>query len=178
MTVWKCESWCCASIATRSRSSSLHCCEKEDQLMAWRMHPRRCWNLLDKALCSYVMIPTRAWRCCYVLYSTQTCSQIGTKRALHRGMVQNNISLETCVRSQAEAAFERLLDPFEGSPVTGKSVAGILNPFVDDLFGTGGTEMEQRVLARLKKRMAKLVQKTAMMCSSQDREFVGWKILS
>ena len=28
---------------------------------------------------------------------------------------------------------------------------GIMNLFVDDLFGTGGTEMEQRVLARLQK---------------------------
>ena len=66
-----------------------------------------------------------------------------------------------------------MLDPIEGSPATGKSVAGIINPFVDDLFGTGGTEMEQRVPARLKKRMAKSVQNAGMMCSSQDREFVG-----
>ena len=34
--------------------------------------PRHWWNVLDKALCSYGMIPTRAYRCCYVLYSTQT----------------------------------------------------------------------------------------------------------
>ena len=64
----------------------------------------------------------------------------------------NDISLESRVRSQGDAAFERMLDPIEGSPATGKSVAGILNPFVDDLFGTGGTEMEQRVLAGLKKK--------------------------
>ena len=31
--------------------------------------PRRWWNILDKALCSYGMVPTRADRCCYVLYS-------------------------------------------------------------------------------------------------------------
>ena len=31
--------------------------------------PRRYWNILDKALCSYDMVPTRADRCCYVLYS-------------------------------------------------------------------------------------------------------------
>ena len=43
------------------------------------------------------------------------------------------------------------MDPIAGGPATGKSVAGITNPFVDDLFGTGGTEMEQRVLARLRK---------------------------
>ena len=38
-----------------------------------------------------------------------------------------------------------------GSPLTGKSVAGIINLFVDDLFRTGGSEMEQRVLTRLRK---------------------------
>ena len=81
----------------------------------------------------------------------------------------NDISLESRVRSQGDAAFERMLDPIEGSPATGKSVAGIINLFVDDLFGTGGTEMEQRVPARLKKRMAKSVQNAGMMCSSQDR---------
>ena len=30
-------------------------------------------------------------------------------------------------------------------------MAGIINLFVDDLFGTGGNEMEQRVLTRLRK---------------------------
>ena len=31
-----------------------------------------------------------------------------------------------------------------------QDVAGIINLFVDDLFGTGGNEMEQRVLTRLR----------------------------
>ena len=31
--------------------------------------PRRCCNFLDKALRTYGVIPTRADRCCYVLYS-------------------------------------------------------------------------------------------------------------
>ena len=44
-----------------------------------------------------------------------------------------------------------MLDPIAGSPATGKSVAGIINLFVDDLCGTGGKEMEQRVLTRLRK---------------------------
>ena len=35
--------------------------------------PRRWWNVLDKALCSDGTVPTRVGRCCYVLYSTQTC---------------------------------------------------------------------------------------------------------
>ena len=44
-----------------------------------------------------------------------------------------------------------MLDLIAGSPATGKSVAGIINLFVDDLFGTGGKEMEQRVPTRLRK---------------------------
>ena len=44
-----------------------------------------------------------------------------------------------------------MLDLIEGSPAAGKSVAGNINLFVDDLFGTSGTKMEQRVPARLKK---------------------------
>ena len=42
------------------------------------------------------------------------------------------------------------LDPIAGSPATAKSVAGITSLMVDDLFGTSGMEMEQRVLARLR----------------------------
>ena len=35
-------------------------------------------------------------------------------------------------------------------PISGKSVVRIMNLFVVDLFGTGGTELEQRVLTRLR----------------------------
>ena len=34
--------------------------------------PRRWWNILDKALRTYGMVPTRADRCCYVLCSIQS----------------------------------------------------------------------------------------------------------
>ena len=44
-----------------------------------------------------------------------------------------------------------MLDPIEGSSPTGKPEAGIIDLFVDDLFGTGGTGMEQRVLTRLRR---------------------------
>ena len=44
-----------------------------------------------------------------------------------------------------------MLEPNAGSPATRKSVAGTIDLFVDDLVGTGGTEMEQHVLARLRK---------------------------
>ena len=51
------------------------------------------------------------------------------------------------MRTEADAAFQKMLDPIAGSPATGKSVAGIINVFVDDF---SETEMEQRVSARLK----------------------------
>ena len=37
--------------------------------------PRRWWNILDKALGSCGMVPTRADRCCYVLCSLQSRRQ-------------------------------------------------------------------------------------------------------
>ena len=134
--------------------------------------PRRWWNILDKALCSYGMVPTRADRCCYVLYSTQTCKPNWNKKCFTQVNGTDDISLESCVRSQGDAAFETMLDPIEGSPATDKSVAGIIHLFVEDLFGTGGTEMEHRVLARAKKDF-RVGSKTGMMCFSQDKEFVG-----
>ena len=64
---------------------------------------------------------------------------------------KNNISIKPSHRIETDDPYDRMQDPIAGSPATGKSVAGIINLFVDDLFGTGGTEMEQRVLTRLKK---------------------------
>ena len=107
-----------------------------------------CWT---KALCSYGMVPTRADRCCHVLYSTQTCERHWNKTCSTQEHGTNDISLESHARSKEDAAFEKMFDLVEANPTTGKSVAGIINLFVDDHFGTGGTEMEQRVLARLRK---------------------------
>ena len=104
-----------------------------NQHMAWMM-PRRWWNILDKALCSHDMVPTRADRWCYVLYSIQSRERTWKQNYPTR-----------C----HDAAFEKMLDPIARSPATRKSRVGFC--FVDDLFGTGGTEMEQRVLARLRK---------------------------
>ena len=119
--------------------------------------PRPWWNILDKALCSYDMVPTRADRCCYVLYPTQS---------RERTWNQNNST------HGHDAAFDKMLDSIAGSQATGESVVGIIDLFVDDLCGTGGTEMEQRVSARLTN-IFKLVQKTGMACFSQDEEFVA-----
>ena len=113
--------------------------------------PRHWWCILDKALCSYGMVPTGADRCCYVLYSIQPRERTWNQNNSTQWHDSSNISAKPRVRTEADAAFEKIMDPIAGSPATGKSVAGITNLFVDDLFGTGGNEMEQRVLARLRK---------------------------
>ena len=119
--------------------------------------PRRWWNIPDKALCSDGRVPTRADRCRYVLYSTQSRERAWEpwrQKTTAQWHGTGNILTESRERSEMVAAFEKktkALDPTAGSPATGKSVAGINNLFVDDLFGTGGTEMEQRVLTRLRK---------------------------
>ena len=116
---------------------------------------RRWWNILDQALCSSGMIHTRTDRCCYVLYSIQsrerTWKQWGQSTIAQKHGT-NDVLTGLRERSEMDAAFEKKkkMDPTEGSPLTGKSAAGILNPLLDDLFGTGGNEMEQRVLIRLR----------------------------
>ena len=106
---------------------------------------RRWWNILDKALRSYGMVSTRADQCCYVLYSLHSCERAWEhwgQRAIAQQNGKKDAFTESRERSEMEAAFEKTLDPIAGSPATGKSVAGIINLFVDDLFGTGGNEME------------------------------------
>ena len=68
----------------------------------------------------------------------------------HSRTVQKTLSLNHVNDQKMETAFEKTLDPIAGSTATGKSVVGIINLFVDGLFGTGGNEMEQRVLTRLR----------------------------
>ena len=51
-------------------------------------------------------------------------------------------------RSQMKAALKTTLDPTAGSPAAAKTVARIIILFVNDRFGTGGKEMEPRVLTR------------------------------
>ena len=106
------------------------------------------------ALCSCGLVPSRADRLCCVLYSTQSLERAWEpwkQNTIAQSHGTGNVRNESRDQSEVEAAFEKTLDPIAGSPATGKSVAGIINLFVDDLFGTGGKEMEQRVLTRLRK---------------------------
>ena len=75
--------------------------------------PRRWWNILGKALCSYGMVPTRADRCCYVLYSIQsrerTWKQITSTQRHDTGDVFD----KPRVRTETNAAYEKCWIPLQ-----------------------------------------------------------------
>ena len=130
--------------------------------------PRRWWNIHDKALRTCGMILTRAYRCCCVLYSIQ--SRERAREHLGKGAVaQQNDTNDAFTKLREQSEMEAAT---AGSPATGKSVAGIINLFVDDLFGTGGNEMEQRFLTRLRKDF-QIGSEDWNDVTLQDTEFAG-----
>ena len=69
----------------------------------------RClWNILDKALLGYGMVPTRSDRCCYVLYSLQSREQ-AWEHWIQGAIAQQNGTedafTESRERSEMEAPF-------------------------------------------------------------------------
>ena len=72
-------------------------------------------------------------------------------RESHSRTVQKTLSLNHVSNQKWRQHLKKTKDHIAGSPAAGKSVAGIINLLVDDLFGTGGDEMDQRVLTRLRK---------------------------
>ena len=52
---------------------------------------RRWWNIVDKALCSYGMVPTRDDRCIYVLYSTVDRSRCNMVRKEAHGRLCHSL---------------------------------------------------------------------------------------
>ena len=101
--------------------------------------PRRWWNIVDKHLLSYGMVPTRADRCCYVLHSNILPKTQPADRP-------KSTQMDTL-----EKAMEYLLDPVSGSPTAGKTVCGALCLHVDDLFMAGNSEFYTRVIEAIRK---------------------------
>ena len=74
----------------------------------------RCWrNILDKALCSYGMVPTRADRCCYVLYSIQSRERTWNQNKSTQFYDTSNISTKPRVRTDADAALDKCWIPMQ-----------------------------------------------------------------
>ena len=72
--------------------------------------PKRWWNILDKALRSCGMVPTRADRCCYVLYSIQSRER-AWEHWIQGAIAQQNGTkdafTESCERSERKLHLER-----------------------------------------------------------------------
>ena len=94
--------------------------------------PRRWWNILDSALRSYGLVPTRADRCTYVYYGKQL-----PKPAL----VSEKKSPTTF---DLEGAVDYLMDPVSGNNAKNRQVHGALSLHVDDLLMTGDDVFEIR----------------------------------
>ena len=100
--------------------------------------PRRWWNIVDKALRSYGLVPTRADRCTYVLYG---------RNKEHAKSTQIRNSGGTTAKDPHEAAIDYLLDPVSGNNAQGREVLGVVCLHVDDLCLSGGHEFKNKVIA-------------------------------
>ena len=68
------------------------------------------WNILDMSLRSYGMVPTRADRCCCVLYSTQPRERAWEhweQKTITQQYSTGNVLTQLRERSQMDAAFEK-----------------------------------------------------------------------
>ena len=135
--------------------------------------PRLWWNRLDQSLRSYGLRPTRADRCCYVLYSDASTrkSYISSEAtlaqpapAIWEATLQSEVAntLKATLQSNSQerpldidGALELLLDPITGSQSKGKTVDGILTIYVDDAFFFGNAKFHKTVIDSLKTMMTR-----------------------
>ena len=126
--------------------------------------PRRWWNKIDQSLREYGMIPTRADRCTYVLYSNETKHVHFTKEQVSQPeritikgeeiqpqdpqMLREYVNLASW-SEDSEKMLEYLLDPITGSPARNKKVEGVLCLHVDDLFYAGSQVFESMIVKNL-----------------------------
>ena len=100
--------------------------------------PRRWWNILDPALRSYGLVPTRADRCTYIYYGKLPKSTpISEKKS------SNTFDLA--------GAVDYLMDPVSGNNAKNRQVHGALSLHVDDLLMTGDDVFEKEIMGRLRK---------------------------
>ena len=107
--------------------------------------PRKWWNKIDSALLSYGLVPTRADRCCYVLYGANKYNPDQMKTHMSKGEGSSPDVAKTI-----DTALEYLTDPVCGSPAAGKVTSGVLCLHVDDLIMAGDEEFQERVVKCLK----------------------------
>jgi len=138
--------------------------------------PRLWWNRLDKALRSYGLVPTRADRCCYVLYSQGKRRSYGQVALVSeateagpglleperlartevweasfsvgtRGLKSNEVPKDL----DLDGALELLFDPITGSPAHGRTVEGVVTIHVDGALMTGTKMFVKTVVEGLRR---------------------------
>jgi hypothetical protein len=119
--------------------------------------PRRWWNIVDQKLRSYRLEPTRADRCCYVLYDDSK-------------HVVSNVQQTSINAINLDDALSYLLDPVTGSNSKGRKVHGVVCLHVDDLFLAGDACFHAQVCQRLRKDFSIGSEDT------NDIQFVGQRI--
>ena len=108
--------------------------------------PRRWWNKIDTSLRSYGLVPTRADRCCYVLYKDKTKT---TGKVVTLPTNKTSSPLDTL-----DQAIEYLTSPVQGSPGMNRQTSGVVCLHVDDLFMIGDTDFKRNVYDKLVKQYA------------------------
>ena len=121
--------------------------------------PRRWWQIIDKALLDFGLVPTRADRCTYILYDDSS------KTKSYQPLT--NVTTDQVTISEA---VEHLMDPVARNNAKGRRTHGFICLHVDDLFMPGDKVFESKVLTSLRKNFA---------VGSEDKNdimFVGQRI--
>ena len=91
--------------------------------------PRRWWQVVDKALLSYGLVPTRADRRTYILYGDKMSSKDTSLSKSFRKTSTSNRPVQD--------AIDMLLDPVAQNNAQGRRPHGFICLHVDDLFMAG-----------------------------------------
>ena len=105
--------------------------------------PRRWWQVVDKALLSYGLVPTRADRCTYILYGDKMSSKDTSLSKSFRKTSTSN--------DPVQDAIDVLLDPVAQNNAQGRRPHGFICLHVDDLFMAGDKVFADKVLASIRK---------------------------
>ena len=100
--------------------------------------PRRWWQVADKALLSYGLVPTRADRCTYILFGDPE-----TSISVAKGHPQKDLNLEH--------ALELLMNASVRNNSKGRKAEGFICLHVDDLYMAGSPEFQKPVLSKILK---------------------------
>ena len=129
--------------------------------------PRKWWNRLDASLRKYKLSPTRADRCCYVMYEEDSSASagLGNPRASQVSEARQYSG------DILEETLDYLLDPVTGSKAKGRKVTGIVLLHVDDLlvFGTEAFRKELGLRVRKEYQIGSQVDNEAMFCGQRLR---------